>query len=388
MNSGRINVLFIITIMELGGAESLVLNLVRAIDRKIFNPSVGWFNKKEPLKEFVDLGVPLHHFPKGKGFDFRTMNMISRTIRENRIHVVNSHHFISLVYCFYGCKIINGTKLVFTEHSEEDIERVQGKWETIGRILARYIDASVGVTDGVCRQLSRKFRLEEGKFHTITNGVDLSKYFMPSDERAVTRSSLGLGSEDMVIGIVANLRRNKNHLFLLNAFRDLVRENKFLKMVIVGKGFPFDVEYSEPEVRKFIIENGLEKNVLLLGFRPDVHLVLPLLDIFCLVSYKEGLPISLIEAMAAGLPVIGTDTVGIRDVIAHGKNGYLVRIGDVEDLKKRILMLIGDPVFRRKMGEISRSMAIEKYSFRECIGNYEKLFLSILKNRTRCPQYG
>jgi glycosyltransferase involved in cell wall biosynthesis len=211
---------------------------------------------------------------------------------------------------------------------------------------------------------------------------------MPSDERAVTKSSLGLGSEDLVIGIVANLRRNKNHLFLLNAFRDLVREHPFLKMVIVGKGFSFDVEYSEPEIRKFISENGLEQNVLLLGFRPDVHLILPLLDIFCLVSYKEGLPISLIEAMAAGLPVIGTDTVGIRDVVAHEKNGYLVRIDDVEDLKKRILMLIGDPALRRKMGEISRSMAIEDYSFHECIGNYEKLFLSILDNRARCPQRG
>jgi glycosyltransferase involved in cell wall biosynthesis len=94
-----------------------------------------------------------------------------------------------------------------------------------------------------------------------------------------------------------------------------------------------DAENSEPEIRSYIKEKGLENDLLLLGYRSDIPEILSIMDIFCLTSFKEGMPLSLIEAMAAGLPVIGTDVEGIRDVIVQDRNGFLIDLDDISGMK-------------------------------------------------------
>lgn len=363
--------------MEMGGSERLVHNLVLKLDRNVFNPSIAWFYGDKILKEFQDLDIPLYHVPKMKRLDLGTMNEIEKIIRDNNIHIVNAHHFMSMVYAFYGCKIKNHTKLIYTEHSEWEIDKISWKWKVAGSYLLNRADAAVGVNTAVSKQIKKKFKIGEAKNITIQNGVDLEK-FSCYRSKAAFKKKLNIAKDEKVIGIVANLKKIKNHVFVLRAFNELVHDLNKVKLLLVGQGFEGDTENTEKVLREFVVENHISKNVLFLGYRSDIPELLSIMDIFCLTSYKEGLPISLIEAMAAGLPVVGTNVEGIRDVIIPNTNGFLVQIDDVKGLTNSLYTLIQNDPLRQKFGQQSRISARKSYSLAGCVKNYQDLFFSMM----------
>jgi glycosyltransferase involved in cell wall biosynthesis len=375
---GKTNLLFIMMQMGMGGSERLVHNLAFKIDREFFNPSVAWFFENRVLKEFKDLGIPLYHIPKIKRFDFSTMRKLEMIIRKNKIHIVNAHHFMSLVYSFYGCKIKNDIKLIYTEHSKWEIEQIAWKWRKIGAYLLNHSDGAVGVNAEVTKLIQSRFKLPPSKVLTIQNGVDLEAFSRKSTD-GEKRRELGIPDTHRIIGMVANFKRIKNHIFLLRAFEKLLEEYKDVKLLLVGQGFKGDAENSELQIRNFINDKGLDNDVLLLGFRSDISSILSILDIFCLTSFKEGLPISLIEAMAAGLPVVGTNVEGIRDVIIPNKNGFLIRIDDIKGLTNALCTLctlLRNESLRDKMGKESKELASRAYSLDRCVNQYQNLFVS------------
>ncbi len=360
--------------MSLGGSEMLVFNIIRNLDRNRFSPHVAWLSTEKPMKQFLDLGIPLYHVPKVKRFDISTMFQLSKIVQKNDIHVVNAHHFLSAIYAFYGTKINNSAKLIYTEHSEWEIEDIKFRWVLAGKILFRYIDAVVGISDKVTTRLQSTFSLSQKKVHTIENGVDC-KLFNVAQDKIAYRNRYNFSIDDVIIGVVANLKKNKNHLYLLKAFHSLSKKYNYLKLLIIGAGFANDPAGSETEIRNYISAAGLEKNVLFLGGRSDIPDLLKAMDIFCLTSYKEGLPISLIEAMATGLPVVGTNVEGIKDVIIPEENGFLVQPDDEEELIHVLEKLIIDSSLRTQMGEKSRQIALSKYKFEDCVNQYQDLFL-------------
>ncbi|TAK07834.1 MAG: glycosyltransferase [Candidatus Manganitrophaceae bacterium] len=371
----QINVLFVIVQMEMGGAERLVCNIVSKLDRQIFNPSIAWFFGDKVLDEFKKLEVPLHHIPKVKRLDFGAMRRLADLLRRESIDVVNAHHFMPLLYSFYGCKML-GRKLVYTEHSGLEIEKLSWKWKTVGGYLIHLSDRAVGVSPAVSNQIEKTFNVSSAKTSTIVNGVSV-ELFEKKKENPSLKKEIGIKEDEAVIGMVANFHKIKNHLLLLKAFNEVIKEGKRAKLLLVGQGFESIIDNAEPEIRSFIAENGLSEHVLTLGYRTDVPALLGIMDIFCLTSFNEGLPIGLIEAMAAGLPVVGTDVGGIRDLITPNKNGFLVAPADVEGLKKALLLLIQDESMRKKLGQESRQSAFRDYSLDRCIQNYQNLFLSL-----------
>ena len=363
--------------MEIGGSERLVHNIALNIDRKLFNPSIAWFYGNSILDEFSALGIPLYHIPKLKRIDLFTMRKIANIIKKNNIHIVNAHHFMSMVYAFYGCKIINNIKLIYTEHSKVGFEKISWKWRLIGSYLLNRCDFTVGVNEVIVNFLKNKFKLPLSKGLIIKNGVDLHQ-FSAQNGKMKKKIELGIDNNCRVIGIVANLRKVKNHIFLIKAFDAVLKEVKNVKLLLIGQGFDNDSNNSETLIRNFINKKGLDNKVILLGFRSDIPEVLNIMDIFCLTSLKEGLPISIIEAMGAGLPLVGTDVEGIRDVIVPNRNGFLVQLGDIKGLKNVLVNLLQNEDLRKKMGQESLSMAKQRYSLDQCINQYQNLFISIM----------
>lgn len=378
-NDGRINILFVIMQMEMGGAERLVHNLAMKLDRRRFNPSIAWFNGDVALKEFADLNILLCHVPKVKRFDFSTMKRIGEIIREHDIHIVNAQHFMPMIYSFYGSKIKNRIKLFATIHSEWEIESIPLKWRLIGGLLLKRTEGIIGVSQKATGLAQRIFRLPASKTITIENGIDLDSFNNGNRDQALKRK-LGIAEDEKVIGVVANLKKIKNHLFLLNSFRDLVKRYNSVKLLLIGQGFKGDPDNTEQELRDFVKANGLDRSVLFLGYRPDIHELLGVMDVFCLTSFKEGLPISLIEAMASGLPVIGTDVEGIKDVIIPNKNGLLISPDDTNGLSNALYALLQNDKMRIQMGKESRELATGSYSLKECVRKYQDLFTSAVKN--------
>lgn len=377
-NKQRINILFVILQMEMGGSERIVYNLANRLDRELFNPSVAWFYGDSVLEEFKALGIPSYHVSKGKRIDFSAMKILSNIMRNNDIHLVNAHHFMPMVYSFHGCKIRNSARLIFTAHSKWEIEDVPWRWRKIGSFLLNHTDAAIGVSTEVSKAIKETFGVDTSKLFTIQNGIDLESFAKKGGENNL-KEQLRLTNDEKVIGIVANFRKNKNHILLLRAFSELIKSYKEVKLLLIGQGFSFDPENSEEEIRSFVDKNSLKEKVLFLGYRSDVPELLSIMDIFCLTSFKEGLPVSLIEAMASGLPVVGTDVEGIRDVIIPQRNGFLVSINDVDGLKNVLLTLLTDESLRYKFDQESRSLARDTYSLDRCIKQYQDLFLSVMQ---------
>lgn len=381
--NNKINVLFLTIQLEtIGGSEKLIYNLASKIDRTIFNPYIAWFFAENVLKEFKDLDVPLFYIPKTKRFDFSSMQRVGQVIRENNIDIVNAHHFMPMVYAFYGCKIFNHTKVVFTEHSEWEIKRVSWLWKKIGHFILKRSNGNVGVTDRVSQLIQKQFNLHPSETIAIQNGVNLHTFSHDIKKELSLKNELGLRHNTKIIGIVANFRQIKNHLFLLKAFFELIKEFNDVKLLLIGEGYEDDSENSESEIRDYVRRKALNKNVIFLGYRTDIPTLLGIMDIFCLTSFKEGMPISLIEAMAAGLAVVGTDVEGIQDMIINGKNGFLVKVDDIEGLKRILSRLLQDKTLRETCGHESRALATSRYSLQRCVHEYQKLFASVLGERT------
>ncbi|MBI5643651.1 MAG: glycosyltransferase [Deltaproteobacteria bacterium] len=374
----KINILFVtVQLGGMGGSERLISNLALNLDRKIFNPSIAWFSEASALKDFKDLGIPLHHIPKNRRFDFSTMQKLGKIVSEHDIDIINAQHFMPMFYSFYGSKIMNKRKLIYTEHSEWEIERLPWRWQKMGSCLLSHADAVVGVHEKVAGSIQKKMSVPRSKTVAILNGVD-PKSFEGIDKTGI-RKKIGLGRDEKIIGMVANFKKIKNHIFLLRAFKEVAKLEKKTWLLLIGNGFKGDADGSEQEVREFIKNEGLDR-VLVLGGRSDIPELLSIMDIFCLTSFKEGLPISLIEAMFAGLALVGTEVEGIKYMIAPDKNGYLVKIGDVEGLKNRLLHLLDNEQLRQRFGRESRSRA-QIYSIGRCVTEYQNLFLSLMERR-------
>ena len=372
----KVNILFVIVQMGMGGSERLVHNLVLRLDRSRFNPSVAWLSGCEALKEFEDLQVPLHYVPKTKRVDFSTMQKLARIIETESIDVVNAQHFMPTIYAYYGCKVVAKRALVFTAHSRWEIEDTSLKWRIAGGYLLRRIDASVGVSQDVSSAIQSVFKTNASQTVTIENGVDSGLFERERDVQGL-RGSLGLTDHDIVIGIVGNLKKVKNHLLLLQAFAKVAEELESVKLLIVGRGSMGESDDTEDGLRLFVDNHRLAERVSFLGYRTDIAELLQVMDVYCITSLREGLPLGLMEAMAAGLPVIGTNVQGIRDVITPDVDGVLVELGDVTALKIALIGLIGNEQWRNDLGRAGHKKVVQKYSLQRCVHEYEQLFLSL-----------
>jgi len=216
------------------------------------------------------------------------------------------------------------------------------------RIAARWTDALV-VMNGEDLAQARTMGFVEGKNLFLVHGVgvDLAAYAPPHGAREAVRAELGLRPDDVAVTCVAEFTPTKNHAQLLAAWPAVAGEAPLAQLLLVGDGRTRAV--MEGKARRRAIPN-----VRFLGFRRDVPAVLAATDVFVLPSTREGLPRSVLEAMAAGLPVVATDVRGNRDLVEDGGNGLLVRVGDVQGLAEALLRLARDPELRRRMGAAGR----------------------------------
>jgi glycosyltransferase involved in cell wall biosynthesis len=212
----------------------------------------------------------------------------------------------------------------------------------------------------------------KGEVHVIENGIPLGAFAPNAQLRAEVRRELGIPASACVVGTVARLSEVKNQPLLVRAMGPLLGPE--VRLVLVGDG-PF-----RPQVEQAIANLPSPEFVHLLGQRLDVPRVLTSFDIFALSSDSEGLPMVLPEAMACALPVVSTSVGGIPDVVADGKNGYLVPKGDEAQLRQRLSSLIGDPNKRSEFSASARVDALERRSSETMHQRYMELYRSLVRS--------
>jgi glycosyltransferase involved in cell wall biosynthesis len=217
----------------------------------------------------------------------------------------------------------------------------------------------VAICDFVKKTISEEYHLKPARIPCIYNGVDTGAFYpatRPQEQRPV---------EFINTGILYHL---KNHKLLIDAFAKAEMKHPFIRLTILGDGI------LRGELEQQIAAYGLEKKVSILGITDDVAGFLNQADVYVMSSDLEGLPLSVLEAMACGLPVITTEAGGVVDIVATGENGIITPVGDVDALSEAMAILIENDGLRKAFGEASRKRALE-FDIRNCVEQYQKLYL-------------
>ena len=226
----------------------------------------------------------------------------------------------------------------------------------------------------------RRLRIAERKLHLLGNGVDLAR-FDPGrypGAREQVRRELGIGEDQVVVGLVGRLVREKGYHEVFAAARELAREHPDLVFVVAG---PMDLDKSDAISQEDIDRAASEANLRFLGMREDVEHLYLAFDVYVLASHREGFPRSAMEAAAMGLPVVATDIRGCRQVVDHGVNGSLVPVGDPSALAAALRSLVDDPARREAMRSASREKATAEFDDRQQVSVTLTAYERLLRQR-------
>lgn len=360
--------------LGMGGIETLILELCRRLDPERYAPSVCVFQKDGRLRgEFEALGIPVYTIEKGRGTDWSIPLKLARLARQKGVDILHTHNSCAW---FYGgiAAWLSRLPLIHTEHTSPDhnFER----WWKIERFLSRFTVGITTVAASVARFMIDQEHIAPEKIDVIYNGIEPGVYEIQLD-RNWKRKELGLERADLAVGMVARFFPEKDHRCLLEAFTQVVKRIPHARLLIAGDG-----PLREKLVR-YREELGLSDRVFFLGNRRDIPELLQALDLFVLSSYKEGLPIVLLEAMAAGRAVVATEVDGNPELVLHNRTGLVVPPKNPWALAEAICELLLDPERARRMGEEGKRRVGEKFSFIPMISAYESLYKSVKDKRRK-----
>lgn len=375
--SGPIGVLFVNTDLRVGGQERVLVEVLRGLDRARFRPVVACLKEEGELGPQVRaLGVPLHARLLSHKLDLRVLPRLIGLVRRERIEVV----------CTVGCgdKMfwgrlagwLGGAKGLCCEiHKTLDAEG-RRVIEPMNRLLTPITDAFIAVARGAADYLAQHEGVPRRKLVVIENGVDVERF--NGAGRAAMRAELGLRDDEVALVHVAVFRPEKGHTVLLRAVRRVVDAGVAVRLLLVGDG---------PEratIERTVAELGLGERVSLLGRRNDVERVLAAGDIAVLSSYDrvETFPMSLLEAMACGLPVVATRVGSVAEMVAEGENGFLVAPGEDAAFAAALLRTCSDSELRKKLGKRSSQRAREEFPRQRMVAAREALFERLASRTT------
>jgi len=365
---GPLRVMFVTTSMPVGGAETLLVNLVRRLDRERFLPELCCLKQLGPLGEELAREVPVHANLLTHKYDLRVLPRLVRLLRWRRID--------ALVTVGAGDKMFWGRLAASWTGMPVILSALHSTgWpDSIGRLnrwLTPWTDALIAVAEPHGQYLRDVEGFAAEKVVVIPNGIDADRFCRCPDAGARLRQEWGLAADDPICGIVAALRPEKNHELFLRAAARVRAEVPRAHFVIVGDG------PERPRLEQLMADLGLRGQVRLLGTRGDIPDILSALDVFALTSHIEANPVSILEALASEVPVVATRVGSVSSSVVHGVTGLLAEAGCLEELAGHITRLLRDPAQARAMGQAGRARVLQHWSLDRMVRGYEQLIVDI-----------
>lgn len=370
------NILFIIESSETGGAESVFAELVLRVDRERYIPHVALLYEGWLLDKLVAVGVTPHLISTRKGgFDFGLLQGIGKLIKRHDIDLIHSHLFTTSVYSSV-IGALSGVPVVSTLHGTMDVAEQdllkKLKWKAINRFSRRVVFVSNYLRDYFVDQ-----RLAcSAKSLVVHNGIDIDR-LRQGLSKPEARERIGLSDKSFVIGCVGDLRPAKDYQTALRAVAVLKPVIADLKLLIVGT--KTDLFPGLEELRDCL---GLRLQVEFLGFRPDIENIFPAFDVYLTTSTSEGFSLTVVEAMAIGLPVVATRSGGPEEIIRSGETGLLVEIGVPEKIASAIAAIYRNKALADKLSRAGVHLAETDFSVQTMVDGYQAIYQSITDHRS------
>jgi glycosyltransferase involved in cell wall biosynthesis len=372
----KIKVVHIVPMLSPGGAERVAVHIVRGLNRKRYEPVVVSFTGRvecdlDCLLE--EAGVEVRYLGKRPGFDYRMYARLHPVLRECQPDIVHTHLHV-LRYALPSLLLLQRASLLHTVHNlaEREIEST-ARW--IQRYALNHGVLPVAVAEEVALSLRRLYGIQQCR--VISNGIPTDCYASPKTPRSEWRTRQGFGDDDVLFVCVARFAPQKNHVLLLKAFAQGPASDPKAHLVLVGEGV------LQEQLEERAKNLGLTRQIHFLGLRTDIPDVLSAMDVFVLSSDWEGNPLSVMEAMASGLPIVSTAAGGVPDLFESGKEGFIVQPGDAQGLSHSMASLLGDQEARRSLGRAAARRAKENFDVSTMVQAYEELYENMVDHPHR-----
>lgn len=348
-----------------GGAENMFLSMLDTLDPVRYENHVlllkeGWLSRK-----VEDLGIRPFIVAQNGTLDTGWIKKVKKRILETGMEHLHCHEFAMNSYGAILSRM-TGIPGVATVHGKNYYgDKLQRR--LLYRFASRQLEM-VAVSADIADYLVLRVGVKRDRIHIIANGIETERHAFSSEVRKKARQELGIGDDECLIGAVGNLYEVKGHRYLVEAFSGIQDRVANARLVIAGRG------REEAALLDLIRRSGLQDRVSLLGFREDVPALLQAMDIFVMPSISEGLPLSVLEAMASRTPVIATSVGGLPQLIDHGKTGLLVPSRDAVALRQALLSFLEKQSLMENIARRAESMVRGKYSIASMIFAYEELY--------------
>jgi glycosyltransferase involved in cell wall biosynthesis len=365
----RVRVMHLVLALNIGGLEKVVYDLTRMADREQFDVQVVCLGEVGALAGiFAEAGIPVRGLGVlGRG-TLRAIRKVSSELHRERPDILHTHnpspHLVGAVAARWaGVPIV-----IHTKHGRNYPGEFRKVWAN--RVATWFSDRVIAVSKNAADVARGVERVSAKKVEVVFNGIDLQKFceLSPSD-RNVRR----------MIHVARLVDPPKDHATLLRAVQLIVKQVPDFQLEIVGDG------PHRERIESLCNELDLGNHVTFHGFRHDVHELLRHCGLFILSTTTEGLSITLLEAMATGLPIVATRVGGNPEVVADGETGLLVPPESPCEMADAILKLICDPTRAAQMGAAGRARVEEYFDLRKVVTRYESLYRELLKSRRWQP---
>jgi glycosyltransferase involved in cell wall biosynthesis len=372
--------------MEEGGAPRILISLMGGLNHAEFSQTLI----SGPGPEGLDILDEVKNFP----IEIKMISTLGREInpvldliglfrllselRRNRYDIIHTHTSKGGFLGRLAAKISKSRRVIYSPHGNIFSGYFPG-WETrlyvyLEKLAASWCDRIVTLSDIGARQFLERGIGREGQYKTIYNGIDIKSFAEDADRKGI-RGELGIGDGDVVIICVGRMVFVKGHRILIDASPKIIegiKDRGRVFFVMVGDG-PL-----RGELERRSRELGISKNFIFLGFRSDVAKLLSGADLLVMPSLNEGLGMSMVEAMALSLPVVGTDVGGIPEVVKHGVTGMLVPPDDSGELARACIEVIKNPKRAKEMGIQGKKRAEMLFDIKGTIRATENLYRELM----------
>ena len=315
--------------------------------------------------------------------DFRALIRLIRLINRERPDIVHTHTAKAGTLGRIAAKLTGVPIVIHTFHGHV-FHSYFGFFRTkfflwLERLLAKFTDVIITVSEQQREEIIKYKIAEPEKIIAIPLGLDLKPFINSDTDPNEVRREFSVPEETKLVGIVARLVPIKNHVCFLEAARLVLARYDNIRFMIVGDGeLRSTLEHKARDL-------GIEDRVIFMGFQNNLQKIYAGLDIIALSSYNEGLPVALIEAMAAGKPVISTDVGGVVDLILDGDNGLLVPSNDPKSLAEATLYLLEHPERRKMMGVAGRKKVYPHFDKKRLVRDIDNLYENLLAGGSSKP---
>ncbi|WP_164103320.1 glycosyltransferase [Candidatus Laterigemmans baculatus] len=362
--------------LDTGGAEVLADRLGQRLSNSYRVLFACLDQVGEIGERLIARGYQVEQLHRRPGIDWNCVRRLSQFVRREQIDLIHAHQYTPFFYAMAARIGMPGVPIVFTEHGRffPDYRRRRRVW--FNRALLRRQDRLIAVGHDVKRALVDNDGLPTERVEVIHNGIPVEafnpEHFSGAKDRL--RAELGLSSDAVVAVQVARLDALKDHLTAVRSIA-LASTSSNVHLLVVGEGA------ERGRIETEIAACGVSERVHLLGLRRDIPQLLAASDILLLSSISEGIPLTVLEGMAAELPIVATDVGGLKEIVADRVHGFLCPARDPTALAERLVQLGQQAALRHQMGRAGRQWAAAHFSEESMHRSYEQAIASVVDRR-------